>query len=359
MTRSAHLRGALLAACTAASLWGCTQGSTSGSTLTTPAPGASHGAAKSGPVIARYGDQTLTAGELTAKLNERSPFERARLNDLQRKKEFVEQLVRFDLLAAEAKKRGLDQDPEVLRAMQTVMVRKLIAAEIDDNAEKKKSSDTELQAYYQQHLEDFVRPEMVRLAVIQLGDQKAAEALAKELRAKQSDYSAFGQAVAARSEDKETKNSQGDLHFLSRQQLTDRYGEAAAKAGFELSNQGAVTEALATPKGAVIFKLMGRTPAVNQTFEQSKAMLSQRLWFEKRGKLFEGFIDELKKKSGYSLDEGELDKFAVSSTAQTSNLTALTLPTGAPPAPMPDGPGQAPRHLPPLPGRPGAPAEVR
>lgn len=357
MTFRPHLRRAVLALASAAALAACTQGSTSGSTVSTP-PASPQKAAKSGAVIARYGDQTLTTGELTAKLNERSPFERARLNDLPRKKEFVEQLVRFDLLAAEAKKRGLESDPEVQRAMQTVMVRKLIAAEIDDNPEKRKFDDAELQAYYQKHLEEFVRPEMVRLAVIQLSDKKAAEALAKELKAKSGDYSAFGQAVAAKSEDTETKGSQGDLHFLSKQQLTDRYGEAAANAAFAMTAQGSQSEALPTPKGAVIFKLMGRTAAVNQSFEQSKAMLSQRMWFEKRGKLFDGFIDELKKKSNYSLDEGELDKFQVSSTAPTSNLTSLSLPTGAPPPPMADGPGQAPHRMM-LPQRPGAPAEVK
>jgi peptidyl-prolyl cis-trans isomerase C len=352
--RTTHLLRALVAVASAAALGACTQGSTTGNTLATPAATATHATAKSGPVVARYGEQTLTTGELTAKLNERSPFERARLNTLDRKKEFVEQLVRFDLLAQEARKRGLDQDPEVQRAMQTVMVRKLVAQEIDENPEKKKFSDADLQAYYQQHLEDFVRPEMVRLSVIQLSDAKAAAALAKELRAKPNDYSAFGQAVAARSEDTATKASQGDLHFLSRQQLTDRYGEVAATAAFGLPAQGGVSEALTTTKGSVIFKLMGRTPAVNQTFEQSKAMLSQRVWFEKRGKLFDGFIDELKKKSSFSLDEGELDKFQVAATAPGSNLTSLSLPTGA--TPMLDGPAPGSRKLP---GRPGVPAEVK
>ena len=337
------LRAAPLAALAAAPLWGCTQSSSSASPSATseaskPAASSAH---KGGAVLAKWGEgQTLTADELTAKLNERSPFERARVNNLDRKKEFVEQLVRFDLLADEAKKRGLDQDPEVQKAMQTVMVRKLIQQEIDDNPDKKKFSDEELKAYYDAHHDDFERPEMVRLSAIVLnGDAKRkseAEGIAKELKAKANDYSAFGVMVGKKSEDPETKAVQGDLRFLSKQQLTERYGAEVAEAGFALT-QGGISDAVVTPKGVYVLKLTGRTPAVSQSFEQAKPMLTQRVWYEKRSKLFDGFIDDLKKKSGYELDQAELEKFQVNTTAPTTGLGAMQMP-GGPGAPSMTGP---------------------
>lgn len=351
MKLATFLRTASLAAVAAAPLWACT----APKDASAPAPGSRSSAVKKGgPVIARFGDQTLTADELTAKLNERSPFERARLDKLDKKKEFVEQLMRFDLLADEAKKRGLDQDPEVVKAMQTVMVRKLIQQEIDENPEKKKFSDDELKAFYQAHLEDFVRPEMVRLSAIVLNAKDEAEAqkrkaeaqgLLSELKAHANDYSSFGAMVARTSEDPATKQVQGDLRFLSKQQLTEKYGAAVAEAGFALGQQGSLSEPVVTPKGVFVLKLMGRTPAVNQTFEQAKPMLSQRLWYDKRTKLFEAFIDELKKKTGYTLDEAELDKLQVSATAPT-NFAGAQLPGGLPPAPMQvGGPGARPHPV--------------
>jgi peptidyl-prolyl cis-trans isomerase C len=334
-----NLRSASLAALLAAPLAACTAGSTTGAPAEASKTASRSTAKKGGPVIARWGDETLTGDELTAKLNERSPFERARMNTPERKKEFVEQLARFELLADEAKKRGLDQDPEVVRAMQTVMVRKLIQAEIDDNPEKKKFSDEELKAYYDAHHDDFQRPEMVRLSAIVLNAPSAdaakkrkgeADAMVKDLKAKSTDFSAFGAMVAKKSEDAATKQVQGDLRFLSKDQLTERYGAEVASAGFALT-QGQISDPVVTAKGVFVLKLNGRTPAVNQTLDQAKNMLSQRVWYEKRTKLFDGFIDELKKKNGFTIDQAELDKFQVAAPVPSADLTSLKTPGGTPP----------------------------
>ena len=116
---------AILSASTLLSLAAChkdaagTDGAASSSPRFTAQP------KKGGAVVASFDGDTLTADEVTAKLNEKSPFERQRFTSLDRKKEFVENLVRFDLLAKEASRKGLDHDPEVVHAAETVMVRKL------------------------------------------------------------------------------------------------------------------------------------------------------------------------------------------------------------------------------------------
>ena len=333
MTPSALPRSALFAALLAIPL-GCTQGGASANA----SAASSASDAKGGAVIARFDDQTLTADELSAKLNERSPFERARMTSTDKKKEFVEQLVRFHLLADEAKRQGLDKDPEVVRAMQTVMVRKLVQKEIDQNPEKKKFTDAELQAYYDAHKDQFVRPEMLRLSaiVLQATSEPAAAkreaeaaALVKQLRAHASDYSAFGAMVAQKSEDPGTKAMHGDLRFVSKDQLTQRFGPEVATAAFALKAEGAISDPIVTAKGVYILKLTGRTAAVDHTFEQSKSLLSQQAWYEKRGKVFDQFIEDLKKKANYTLDEAALEKFKVDPTAPTD----LGLPNTRTPMP--------------------------
>jgi len=57
---------------------------------------------KSGPAVARVGDEVITADEVRQRLNETSPFLRARYGTLERKKEFLENMVRNELLAQEA-----------------------------------------------------------------------------------------------------------------------------------------------------------------------------------------------------------------------------------------------------------------
>ena len=366
-------RPALLGLFLAAPLWACTPGGAKSASSGAPAPAApastpaapASTADKGGAVIARFDGQTLTAGELTAKLNARSPFERARMNTLERKKAFVEQLVRFELLANEAQRRGLDKDPQVIDAMHTVMVRELIQKQIDKNPANKKFDDAELKAYYDAHLQDFVRPEMVRLSAIVLVAPSKAKALARKpeaqaiehaLAARATDYSAFGALVSQKSEDAATKAVQGDLRFLSMDALTQRYGPEVAAAGFALK-QNEISKPVYTDKGVYILKLTGRTPPVNTSFDKAKAMLGQRLWYQKRSKLFDDFVAELKKKANYQLDEAALTKFKVDPTLPTTDPGALTSPQGMPPEHADEGPSgkPPPMHMPERRGAAGHP----
>ena len=79
-----------------------------------------------GKAIATIGDTVITEGEFKARLMRQSPFARARYNTKEKKVQFLNNMVRFELLAQEAKRRGLDQDPDVQDTMKKVMVQKLI-----------------------------------------------------------------------------------------------------------------------------------------------------------------------------------------------------------------------------------------
>ena len=68
---------------------------------------------KSGPVVAKGNGISITADEFKARLDEQSPFIRARYTTLDRKKEFLDSLIRFEVLAREAEKQGLAKDPDV------------------------------------------------------------------------------------------------------------------------------------------------------------------------------------------------------------------------------------------------------
>ena len=65
--------------------------------------------------LAKIDDVTITVGEFQERINRQSPYIRARYTSLEQKKEFLDSLIRFEVLAKEAYKRGLDKDPEVVR----------------------------------------------------------------------------------------------------------------------------------------------------------------------------------------------------------------------------------------------------
>src|SRR5437762_10322726 len=82
-----------------------------------------------GDVLAQVDDVVITVADFQERINSQSPYVRARYTSIEHKKEFLDNLVKFELLAAEAQKKGLDRDPEVVRTMKQVMIQKLLKQE--------------------------------------------------------------------------------------------------------------------------------------------------------------------------------------------------------------------------------------
>src|SRR4051812_6771139 len=130
---------------------------------------------KSGPVVAEVGSETITADEVKQRLNEPSPFLRARYNTLERKKEFLENLVRNELLAQEARKQGYDKSPAVQEQMKRAMIQELIKHQLDEKLTGADIADAELKKFYDAHQDDFVKPERARVFHIFLAAKDAKE----------------------------------------------------------------------------------------------------------------------------------------------------------------------------------------
>jgi peptidyl-prolyl cis-trans isomerase C len=114
-----HRRSILLLA---ALVLACSKGETAAG-----APGA-----RQGPVLARGGGIAVTEADFRAKLAEQSTFARAYDGTLERKKDLLETVIRFELLAKEAEDQGLDKDPEVRAALRRLMVQKLLRKALDE-----------------------------------------------------------------------------------------------------------------------------------------------------------------------------------------------------------------------------------
>src|SRR5664279_149120 len=63
-------------------------------------------------VLARVGDKSITLGDYAAALERMDRFERLRYQSPERRKQLLDEIIAVELLADEAKRRGLDRDPE-------------------------------------------------------------------------------------------------------------------------------------------------------------------------------------------------------------------------------------------------------
>jgi peptidyl-prolyl cis-trans isomerase C len=297
---------------------------------------------QSGPVVAHVGDDVITAEEFKRRIDEQSPFLRARYNTVERKKELLNALVRNELLAQEAKREGLDQTPAVREAMKRAMIQELIRKQLDEKQAGSDISEAELKAFYDAHIDDYVKPERARVYHIFLPAKDAKEmaqarskaaALVKEIREreKKGEPSVFEKVAMKESKDQLSAPLGGDLRFLSQDELAKTHGAEMAKAAFELKTPGEIAGPIDTPNGIEIVKLQVKTVALRRGFDEAKEAIRGRMARERRSKQYDDFIKKLEDAGKVSIDEVELAKVApAEASVPVAAPVALPGPSGAP-----------------------------
>jgi peptidyl-prolyl cis-trans isomerase C len=304
---------------------------------------------KSGPVVAEVGDEKITADEVRQRLNETSPFLRARYNTLERKKEFLENMVRNELLAQEAVRQGYDKSPAVREQMKRAMIQELIKHQLDAKLSGADIADDELKKFYDAHLDDFVKPERARVFHIFLPAKdpkeraearKKAAALLKDIdaREKKGEANAFQTVAMKESKDALSAPMGGDLRFLSRDELAKSYNAELANAAFDLKNPGDKSGPVDTPAGVELVKLQVKTVAMSRSFEDSKEPIRQRMARERRSRDYDEWVKKLRDGTRVAIHEQELEKVQVDAAPQPP-----------PPGQAHVSPGPVPQALPPVP----------
>jgi len=307
---------------------------------------------KTGAPVARGAGFTITTDEFKARLDEQSPFIRARYSTLDRKKEFLDNLIRQEVLAVEAEKQGLDKDPDVRATLRKIMVQKLVQKKFaQDAAAPAEVPEADLQKYYDEHRAEYVRPRKVRVhAVVFAAPAAAAErakklALAKKALQKvkteeKKNPLAFAQIVAEYSEDAATKSAAGDLQFKSHDELEQSYSKTVADAAFALK-PGETSGVVQSPTALYLLRFTGEQPEVNRSFDQVRTQIASKLSREKKTKEFDEWLKGLREKARVTVDDKALE----------------TVEVAAPPPPAvgasgPGGPMQMQMHMGPPPTGP-------
>jgi peptidyl-prolyl cis-trans isomerase C len=256
--------------------------------------------AQANEVLATVGDRTITVGELADRLASQSPYLRARFESPERRKEFLDNLIRYELLIYEAKRRGYADKPEIARARRNAMIQQLVKKEVDEPLEGAEITDEEIKAIYDANPLEFSRPKEVRASDIFIKDRAGAKALL--VNAKKADRSGFRKLARERSEDEETKQSGGDLHFFDAIGETDP-PEAIRGAAFTLSRVGDVYPELVEEGGGYhIIMLTGNRPAVTRTYEQAKRAIRHKLVREKKEAAMAALTERLRKEVDVEVD---------------------------------------------------------
>lgn len=304
-----------------------------------PSPGTgAKGASRSGPVLARVDDTEITAGDLQEVLARYShtPFVLARYSTPEKKKELLDGLIRYELMAREALRRGYDRDPDVQRIAKKQMVAQFEKREINDKLRAEDVSPADVEKYYREHPAEFVRPEEVRVSQILVRDETAARQIADAAKgAGRNDPKSFRDLVERYSEDPDSKPRAGDLMFFDRK--TTREPKALVEAAFAMTQVNDVVGPIASDKGFHILKFIDRRPEMTRPFAEVKGDIQRRLLEQMRTQRKRDLLEETRKSIRVEIYEDELAKIALAPPADGGRPAANPpVPVSAPtPAPTP------------------------
>ncbi len=281
-------------------------------------------ASRPGRPVATFDGISISAEELKAQIEEQPSYVRARYSSLAGKREFLDSIVRFELMAREAQRRGMLKDPEVVRQTKRNLVSLFVQREFEEAQKKIPVPDPELQKFYDEHLSDYVKPERVRVADIFLeapaadsarrGEKKTqAEALLAQAKVRDPrDFGAFAELARQKTDDPAGRVTGGDLRFLSQDELEKRAGAEVAQAAFALREVGKVHEqVLETAQGFHLIKLLGRENPLNLKLDDVREAIRNRILYDRRSQSYQQFLADLEKKAGLVVEEKALDEVKV------------------------------------------------
>ncbi len=290
-----------------------------------PQPASAPETEAQGKVVARYGPQTLTAGELVVEL-ERVPERSRRMMSAEGRKKFVENYVLNELLFAEGEGQGIAKDPEVERQVNDLRKRLVVQRLVRGLQSVPPITDEQVRAHYDANPGRFSTT-TIRARHILVKD----EAKAKELHAQvTADPAKFAELAQANSTDSASAKKGGDLGFFGRGRMVPEF-EAAA---FALERPGQISEPVKTSYGYHVIQLEEIREGTQKPLEQVKEQIRATLRNQALQARTTEYYEQLKQRAGVVIDVAVIEEVATSlpqAAPSKQGSDGAALPSGHPP----------------------------
>jgi len=258
-------------------------------------------------IVARVGRDVLTA----EMVQQRFPWTYGR--DI-RKSEMVDYVRRWvdsQLLVQEARRRGLERDPEVRRKMEDTERELLVNALLERELEQSISpSEEEIKSYYEAHRESFARVEdEARALHILVANKDEADAIYRRLL-RGEDFA----TVAKRQSIDMMAQRGGDTGYFTRAGASPE----VARAVFSMK-KGQISKPIPSSFGYHIVKLLDLQPkATIRKLEEVREEIENRLIEQKKRERFHRLLSQLKNNADVWMDFAPLEKMRSDTSGEVS-----------------------------------------
>lgn len=254
------------------------------------------------PVLGRAGEYIIREADFERILSKQPQEVKAQVSGQSpQREEFIRQLLLSRVIAAKARKEGLDRKPEVKEQLSQVMDQFLAQEYLLAQTASVKLTEEEVKAYYLEHLAEFQIPETAKVRHIYF--EVAADAT-PEVKAKTKERADkvmkalkggedFAALAREHSDDKDTADKGGDIGYVRPGKTNSPELE---KAIFALK-QGEMSDPVNTAFGYHILKVDERKEKRTGTLDEAREFITQRLKAQAEQKIAREVIDKIAKES--------------------------------------------------------------
>ena len=228
--------------------------------------------------LAMVDGRSITPERLEAHARVQPSALRARYGSSEAKRQLLDGVIQIEVLLAEARRLGLDKDPEVIRAQNQILIDKLFATKGAQAPTKTGPvTSAEAERYYREHLANFQQMDRVRVRQILVADKALGERLVSAARRapRKAAEESFAKIVKEHSIDEPTRARDGDSGLFDRQD--GRLPAPFLTAALALEQTGDVALTGRTDRGFFVLRLIEKRPAGPAAFEEVEEEIKMRL----------------------------------------------------------------------------------
>jgi peptidyl-prolyl cis-trans isomerase C len=269
-------------------------------------------------VLAKVGDRNITLGDYAAALERMDSFERLRYQSPERRRGLLNEMIELELLAQEARRRGLEKLPETEERLRQMLRDELLRDLRRELPSPNELPEAEVRKYYDEHKAEFNEPERRRISHIAMSTLGEAKTMLS--RVENVSGTEWGKLVTEHSLDKGSKaigstptELAGDLGIVGPpghpRGANARVPEALRAAAFKIDKVGSVLPEVVPDAGVFhILRLSARTEPRERSFEEAERTIRITL-IQERVKQREAELEQkLRAKYPVTIDEAALGK---------------------------------------------------